>query len=211
MGYIYYFELPPVAFYNLNFHYAEIFTKSLFFIVLAAADRCLTAFNNSSKLPSKSHSKRKAKDEVLSLFRKKTKVGENSGKLGESSKCLWKHSFVCLPYCGQNKIPTREIEKDDLLRAGLGEKEVEFHNLEIGAEAFRDLMYDKFPPLRSGGGFEFLKCTPNTRTLEVLSPVTLSSPLALKNRVGTTRRTYIRPLQQDLEMSVIFDLPSGVC
>ena len=85
-----------------------------------------------------------------------------------------------MSYCGQNKIPTREIEKDDLHRAGLGEKEVEFHNLEIGAEAFRDLIYDKFPPLRSGGRFEFLKCTPNTRTLEVLSPVTLSSPLALK-------------------------------
>ena len=39
----------------------------------------------------------------------------------------------------------------------------------------------------------------------------VGSTIFLKNRVSTTRRTYIWPLQQDLEMSVIFHLPTGVC
>uniref|UniRef100_A0A1X7V4V6 Uncharacterized protein n=1 Tax=Amphimedon queenslandica TaxID=400682 RepID=A0A1X7V4V6_AMPQE len=148
---------------------------------LAAADRCLATFNNSQRLKSKAPTKRKAKDEVLYIF-KRSKAAA--------------------------KIPTTEKEKDDLLRAGLVEKEVEFFYMEIGAEAFRDLLHDKFPPLRCGG-FEFLKCIPNSRNMEVLSPVTLLSPLALKTIVGTTKRTYIRPLQQDLGLSAIFDLPSG--
>ena len=41
----------------------------------------------------------------------------------------------------------------------------------------------------------FFKCVPNTRNLEALSPLMLTSPLMLK-RVGVAR-TYIRPLQRD--------------
>jgi hypothetical protein len=38
---------------------------------------------------------------------------------------------------------------------------------------------------------------PNTQKLELLSLATQSSPMMLKQRVGTAR-TYIRPLQKDL-------------
>ena len=53
------------------------------------------------------------------------------------------------------------------------------------------------------------KCTPNARNLEPLSQVVMSSPRLLKQRVGTAR-TYIRPLQKDRNMSLIFHLPEWV-
>ena len=95
--------------------------------------------------------------------------------------------------------------------AGLGKKEIKFCDLNIEAEEFRELLYKEFPSLKKGGGFQFLKCLPNSRNLQLFSSSTLSSPLALKNRIGAGR-TYIIPLQQDLPLSVLFDfdLPSGV-
>lgn len=50
---------------------------------------------------------------------------------------------------------------------------------------------------------------PNTRNLEPLSVTVMSSPAMLKARVGTAR-TYIKPVQQSLELSPVLDLPSGV-
>ena len=55
----------------------------------------------------------------------------------------------------------------------------------------------------------FFKCAPNARNLEPLFKVVMSSPRLLKQRVGTSR-TYIRPFQKDLDMSLIFHLPEGV-
>ena len=130
-------------------------------------------------------------------------------KAGESSKYLWKHKFICLAYHDQTRIPTTDVEKDDLLRAGLGEKENQFYNFEIDFEEFRDLLYVHFPSLKDGGGFHFFKCAPNSCRLESLSSTTLCSPAMLKSRVGNAS-TYIRPQQRDLDMSAVFDLPSGV-
>ena len=169
--------------------------------MIEAADKVLLAIRNKPSTSKSTSKKRKAKDEVASLFRKKANV--------VAKKCVWKHKFVCLAYHDQQKIPTTDTEKDDLLQAGLGEKEIEFTELDIGAEEFRDLLYHHFPSLREGGGFQFYKCAPNSRSLEQLSPTTLSSPALLKSRVGNAR-TYIRPLQRDLDMSAVFELPGGV-
>ena len=180
-----------------------------YIIVLAAADRCLSVLNKYK--PTKStctKTKRKAKEELSSLFNKKSRVA-NQSKVGESSKCLWKHKFVCLAYHDQSRIPTNDVDKDDLLRAGLGEKEIEFNNMELNADGFRELLYQFYPSLKNGGGFQFFKCAPNTRNLQLLSSTTLSSPAMLKTRVGNAR-TYIRPLQKDLDMSAVLDLPGGV-
>ena len=45
---------------------------------------------------------------------------------------MWKHRFVCLAYRDQVKIPTTDTDKDELLKAGLGEKVVEFDDLDMG-------------------------------------------------------------------------------
>ena len=70
------------------------------------------------------------------------------------------------------------------------EKEVEFEDLDMNADEVRDVLYDHFPSLKEGGGFQFFKCAPNSRLLQQLSSTTLSSPSMLKSRVGNAR-TYI--------------------
>lgn len=82
------------------------------------------------------------------------------------------------------------MEKDDLLEAGLGEKVIEFPSLEASAEQFKDLLHSAYPKLQDGGGFELCRCLPNSRMLEPLTAIALSSPAILKERVGNSR-TYI--------------------
>ena len=134
---------------------------------------------------------------MASLFNKKQKAIE------------WKHRYVCLANYAQQKIPTTDSEKDMLYKAGLGEKVVEFENMDGNAEDIRDLLYCVFPKLKYGGGFVLCKCMPNTRILEPLSQVARSSVQRLKECVGNSR-TYIRPLQRDLDLSVALDLSAGV-
>ena len=107
--------------YNSSFSF---FFKGLF-IVLAAADRVLLQLNQQKG----NRCKRKAKEEVRSLF--------NKGKKPKSaSKCSWKHKFVCLAYHDQTRIPTTDTEKDDLLQAGLGEKEIGLMILKLVQKIF---------------------------------------------------------------------------
>lgn len=87
---------------------------------MAAADKCLLALKSVKR---EGHQKKKAKEEVSGLFRKKS--------VKWAPKCIWKHRFVCLAYRDQCKIPTSDVEKDDLFRAGLGEKEVVFDSLQL--------------------------------------------------------------------------------
>ena len=132
------------------------------------------------------------------LFKKKRTKGTS-----------WKHRFVCLAARNQDRIPTTDAEKDDLLRAGLGEKNVEFDDIDMDTNSYREVVLKAYPQLKNAGGFMFFKCGVNSRTLEPLSQVVLSSPRMLKERVGLAR-TYIRPLQRDLEISAVFQLPKGV-
>ena len=105
---------------------------------------------------------------------------------------------MCLARKGQSRIPLTEAEKDTLFSAGLGEKELEFPILDATADEFWEILYEAFPRLKHGGGYQFLKCIPNSRQLEPLSVMVMSSPSLLKQRVGAAR-TYIRPLQQNLD------------
>ena len=61
--------------------------------------------------------------------------------------------------------------------AGLSEKEIDFADLDLSAVEFRGLLYRHFPSLKEGGGFQFFKCIPTSRTLEQLSSTTLSSSM----------------------------------
>ena len=170
--------------------------------ILRSADKALAALRGmrSGLEGASGNRKKRIRAEVSGLYRGKKK----------SKKCVWKHRFVCLSYVGEYKVPTSAVTKDDLLKAGLGEKNIEFSSLDIPAEEFRDVIYDNFPKLRNGGGFELCRCLPNSRHLEPLSSAAYSSPQLLKERVGNSR-TYIRPLQRDLDLEEVFGLPGGVC
>ena len=108
---------------------------------------------------------------------------------------------MCLALCEQDTVPTTDKEKDVLLEAGLGEKLV-IENVECSSEECREALYQEFPKLRDGGGFQFFKCRQNSRVLEPLSAMCLTSPKVLRDRAGSAR-TYICPIQRDLELSPV--------
>ena len=59
-----------------------------------------------------------------------------------------------------------------------------------------------YPQLKNGGGYEFLKCIPNSRHLDSLAGLVMQSPMMLKQTVGSVR-TYIRPLQRNLDTTPV--------
>lgn len=54
----------------------------------------------------------------------------------KKKKCAWKHKFMCLAYRGQSRVPASEIDRNELFEAGLGEKEIEFENLNCSPSEF---------------------------------------------------------------------------
>ena len=91
-------------------------------------------------------------------------------------------------------LPTSLLEA-----AGLREKKVVISDVDCSTSEFHDQLVESYPKLASGGGFEFLRCIPNTRDLELIPFETASVPRLLKQRVGNGR-LYIRPIQKDLPM-----------
>ena len=69
----------------------------------------------------------------------------------------WRHKFFCLAYTEQEKIPSSEIEKEELCQAGLGEKVIEFERIDMNQKEFRDVLVAYFPQLEGCGGFPLLK------------------------------------------------------
>lgn len=143
--------------------------------------------------------------EYLFLFPKKRKLGKRAIR----KQSVWKHRFVCLAYTDQTRIPTSDLEKDELLEAGLGEKEIEFFSQDMSFEDIKDVLYDEFPRLRDGGGFQLLKGVANSHKLEPLSKMVYTSLKVLRQRVGQGR-TYIRPIQRHLDITPIFKVPDVV-
>ena len=53
---------------------------------------------------------------------------------------------VCVPSILRPvQNPTSDVEKDDLFRAGLGEKEVVFESLDLDTDEFKKVLYEAYP------------------------------------------------------------------
>ena len=162
--------------------------------VVHAADKALDALRRMrAGMRADKRTKKPIKEEVSTLFHRPRKV------IKLDKKPAWKHKFFCLAYKDQARIPTTDFDKEELYLAELGEKEIEFPTLDASAEEFKEILLTSFPRLRQGGGYQLLKCMPNSRKLECLSSGVYSSPAALKQRVGSSR-TYLRPIQRDLDI-----------
>lgn len=165
----------------------------------AKADAVLSSLNRVRSGLTQSRGKGKGKkkfserEEMVKLF-PQFKV-EDAEK-----KRPWTHHFVCLAYCDQTTIPTTTWQKDQLLSAGLGEKKITFDDVSCNAITFKKALLDKFPKLVDAGGYQLCKCRANSRELQPLSTSVMSSPIQLQ-RCGGNTRTYIRPLQKDLDLS----------
>ena len=107
------------------------------------------------------------------------------------------------------KNPTCDFEKDELVEAGLGEKEVEFGSYDMGFTEIKEVLCEEFLRLREGGGFQLLKCAANSRVLEPLSKTVYTSLKILRQRVGQGR-TYIHSLQHNLNLTPIFKITDAV-
>lgn len=155
--------------------------------VLEAVDKALRQARSGSKSTIR---KSKVEDEVSLLFNRKRAKGAS-----------WKHWFVSLTYRDRSKISTTDTDEDDLQAR---EKFIEFNDLDMDTNAFHEVIHEAYPQLKNTAGFMSFKCAMNS-----WATIVLSSPRMLKDHVGTAR-TYIRPVQRDMDLSAVFRLPEGV-
>lgn len=102
-----------------------------------------------------------------------------------------------------------EKTKDELHYAGLGENLVEFNSLKMSGEEFKELLVSYFPKLNDCGGYQLCQSINAKGDLEPLSTMSCCSPEILKQRCGSKRK-YIVPIQQDLDLSSVHDAPNNV-
>lgn len=83
-----------------------------------------------------------------------------------------------------------------------------FEDIDCDAVTLKKALLDKFSKLVNGGGYQLCKCKAKTCDLMPLSASVLSSPRALQ-RCGSAR-TYICPLQKDLELTQKHHIEVGI-
>lgn len=152
-----------------------------------------------SSLRSTRSDHRSVREEQRRLFGGKRSATQSQlpGKTKRKKTVSWTAKFVCLSSTHDYRVPTTCAARELLANAGLGEKKITIPDIECGIADFHSLLLESFPKLKDGGGFEFLRCTPNTRDLELIPPHISRVPRLLKQRVGNGR-VYIRPIQRDL-------------
>jgi len=135
-------------------------------LVVGMAEQALVALKwmKAGLNAEKSRDKKKGKVRKMSAL-----YFSSTNKCKKLKQPQWKHKFMCLAYRDQVKISTTHVEKDELFEAGLGEKEVALDSVDAGPEEFCEVLYQAFPQLRRGGGYQLFKCVANSRTLEPLS------------------------------------------
>ncbi len=127
-----------------------------------------------------------------------------SGKKKQKASTSWTHTFYCLARSDQSKIPGTMSEREALLDGGLGEQKITFTDMECSADEYKEIVVDHFPKLSEGGGYELMRCCPNSRELECISSNALKSPKATQERVGRSK-VYIRPIQRNLDTTPLED------
>ena len=99
------------------------------------------------------------------------RTARTSGSSGRKRPRKWSHKFICLA----SNVVTRWISTDryDLEVAGLGEREIEFEDVEnTDCKDFTVRLEEEYPKLETGGGYELMRLPPNSRNLEVIRPPT---------------------------------------
>lgn len=135
----------------------------------------------------------------------------SSKRRASSDATSWTHKFVCLSSTHADRVPTSRLERLVLEEAGLGEKTITVPDITCSYEEFHHLLLAIYPKLDEGGGYELLRCRPQSRDLLLIGPRVSRSPKLLKRRVGNGK-VYIRPIQRDLSLEeVAFEEVDGVC
>lgn len=114
----------------------------------------------------------------------------------------WTHRFLCVSSCEAKTAPRKGAERQLLMEAGLWDKSVSFPNIDCTPEEYREQLQETFPKLKDAGGYELMKCIPNSNHLECLPPSALMSPRNTQECVGRSK-VYIRPVQKDLDLTPV--------
>lgn len=107
--------------------------------------------------------------------------------------------MYCLSDTDANKVPTKGFQKVLLNEAGLGIKDISFP-IDATYSQFREIILNAYPQLQDCGGFEFLRCPANTKSLEMI-PTSCYLPKHLKAFIGNGK-VFIRPLQKSIDIGV---------
>lgn len=114
----------------------------------------------------------------------------------------WTHKFLCVSSCDAKTAPRKGAERQLLIEAGLWDKSISFPNIDCTAEEYREQLLEAFPKLKHTGGYDLMKCVPNSNMLECLPPNVLLSPRNTQEYVGRSK-VYIRPIQKDLDLTPV--------
>ena len=129
-------------------------------------------------------------------------AGKGKGKAkGKAKGRPWTIKVVCLSDKDAKTVPTGGAEREQLAQAGLGEKKIIIEDVECSVREFRDALTKEFPKLSGCGGYDLLRCIPNSKSLEAMNSAVTHSPKLLKSIIGGGR-VFIRPIQQNLSMDV---------
>ena len=118
----------------------------------------------------------------------------------------WTLKLFCLSDTCQWKAPATASSKILLVGAGLGENSVTVSNINTcSMEEFRSIIVRTFPKLSDCGGFEMLRCLPNSKDLALVEGKLTQSVKTLKTVIGSGR-LYLRPIQKNLDLTTVKDL-----
>ena len=114
----------------------------------------------------------------------------------------WQHVFVCLSQVGQF-IPPDTADRVRLAQAGLGEKRISC-SYDGSVDELHQELLSAFPPLRGGGGYEFLRLDEaSRRQLSVVPPPPGGYNQPYLKAVFLQAKIFIRPLQKNLDLTPV--------
>ena len=67
---------------------------------------------------------------------------------------------------------------------------------------FHGKLIESFPKLEFCGGFELMRCIPQTRQLELIKSPVCHSPRLLRSYMGAAK-VYIRPIQENIDIEMM--------
>ena len=122
----------------------------------------------------------------------------------------WTHDFFCLSSVDQAFAPNQRLRLE-LHEAGLGRKKVVF-NSSGDAKHMKDRLEESFPKLKECGGFEILRPQGRIDPLKTIAPPRsgYSVPFLRDQSSLGTAIAYIRPIQKDLDLSLITPVDTQV-
>lgn len=113
--------------------------------------------------------------------------------------------YTLIVYFVQETVPDKPTKKQ-LTDAGLGEKRMTLTKSK-DPQYFRETLYEKFPKLRDGGGFELLRSSARIALEKICMPANGYNTQFLSDESGLGGAIcYIRPIQEHLSLEPVVNI-----